>query len=165
MGSGKTTVGKRCAAALGRDFVDTDDVVEALAGMPVQDVFATAGEAHFRALERQAVADVCASPAPLVVATGGGAVVDAENRRRLNAAGFVVWLRAPVAVLAQRCGDGTGRPLLTGDPGGAPVALERLLATRTPAYEAVADVAIDTEARDRDEVAGAVLDAFERLDA
>jgi shikimate kinase len=157
MGAGKTTVGHACARRLGRDFVDTDDVVTRLAGMPVPEVFATGGEAQFRALERQAVADVFASPVALVVACGGGTVVDADNRRRVRDGGFVVWLQAPAAVLAERVGDGRDRPLLQGDPRGS---LDRLLAMREPAYEAVADVTVDTEARSVDEVVQAVLDAY-----
>jgi shikimate kinase len=159
MGSGKTTVGERCAKRLGRDFVDTDDVVTGLAGMPVAEIFSTMGEPRFRELERQAVASVCASPVPLVVACGGGVAVDPANRRQLSAAAFVVWLRAPVDVLAARCGDGESRPLLAGD---ARASLTRLLALRTPAYEAVADAAVDTEGRDVDDVVAAVLDAYTR---
>jgi shikimate kinase len=157
MGAGKTTVGRACARHLGRDFVDTDDVVTALAGLPVPEVFATRGEAQFRVLERQAVADVFASPVALVVACGGGTVVDADNRRRVQKGGFVVWLRAPATVLAGRVGDGDDRPLLRGDPRGA---LERLLGTRSAADEAVSDIAIDTEERSVEEVAQAVLDAY-----
>ena len=66
MGAGKTTVGERCATRLQRPFVDTDDLVQTLAGRPVADIFATDGETAFRVLERQAVADACASPTPLV---------------------------------------------------------------------------------------------------
>jgi shikimate kinase len=157
MGAGKTTVGRRCAQLLERDFVDTDDVVVRLAGMPVPEFFAANGEAAFRALERQAVADACASPAPLVIACGGGSVVDADNRRRLAGAGFVVWLRAPVTVLTERVGEGADRPLLAGDPRGN---LTRLLALREPAYEAVADAVVDTEGRGIDDVATAVLAAL-----
>src|SRR6185312_9210730 len=80
MGAGKTTVGKRCADRLDRSFVDTDDVVVSLAGMPVDEVFATFGEPRFRELERSAVGDVAASPAPLVIACGGGTVLDPDNR-------------------------------------------------------------------------------------
>jgi shikimate kinase len=157
MGAGKTTVGRRCAQLLERDFVDTDDVVVRLAGMPVPEFFAANGEPAFRALERQAVADVCASPAPLVIACGGGSVVDADNRRRLASTGFVVWLRAPVTVLTERVGGGADRPLLAGDPRGN---LTRLLALREPAYEAVADAVVDTEGLGIDDVAAAVLAAF-----
>jgi shikimate kinase len=157
MGAGKTAVGRRCAQLLGRDFVDTDDVVVQLAGMPVPEFFSAHGEPAFRALEAQAVADVCASPAPLVIGCGGGTVVDPDNRRRVGSAGFVVWLRAPVTVLSERVGEGADRPLLAGDPRGS---LTRLLALREPAYEAVADAVVDTEGRTVDDVATAVLDAF-----
>src|SRR5689334_495492 len=158
MGAGKTSVGARCAERTGRAFVDTDDVVERLAGMPVPEVFATFGEARFRALEREAVADVCASPEPLVIACGGGTVVDPENRRRLGAAGYVVWLRAPVDVLVARCGaQDRARPLLAGDPRGA---LTRLLAMREPSYAAAADLQVDTAERSVDDIVDAVLDAF-----
>jgi shikimate kinase len=157
MGAGKTTVGRRCADALGRPFVDTDDVVVSLAGVPFDELWAREGEARFRELERDAVAQVCASPEPLVVATGGGAVVDPVNRRRLRASGTVVWLRAPVPVLAARVGPGDGRPLLAG---GAPGALARLESLRAAAYEAAAHIAVDTEALDVEQVAAAVVDAF-----
>jgi shikimate kinase len=157
MGAGKTTVGRECATRLERPFVDTDDVVVALAGMPFPEYFAVYGEPAFRALERQAVVDVCASPEPLVIACGGGTTNDPDNRRRLRAAGMVVWLRASTAVLAARVGSGADRPLLAGDPIGA---LDRLGAAREPAYEAVSHVAVDTEGSDVDAVVDAVLRTF-----
>jgi shikimate kinase len=158
MGAGKTTVGRRCAERLGRTFVDTDDIVRALAGgATVDEIFEAGGEAQFRALERQAVADVARAPEPLVVGCGGGTVVDPENRRRIRDAGFVVWLRAPVAVLARRVGDGNSRPLLRGDPAGA---LSRLGALRETAYEASADVAVDTGDLEVGEVVDEVLEAY-----
>lgn len=157
MGAGKSSVGAECARRLGRPLVDTDDVVAALAGVPVPEIFATAGEAAFRTLERQAVADVCRSPEPLVVACGGGVPVDAGNRRALRAAGVVVWLRAPVALLAARVGDGDGRPLLGRD---RIATLGRLDAQRHDAYEAAAHVSVDTADLDVESVAGAVLVAF-----
>jgi shikimate kinase len=159
MGAGKTTVGHACADKLGRDFVDPDDIVIKLAGgMTVDEIFATGGEPHFRALEKQAVTDVCASTAPLVIACGGGTVLDAENRKRLQRAGTIVWLQAPVEVLAARVGDGATRPLLRDDPAGA---LTRLAALREVAYDAAADVTVDTSDRSVDDVAVAVIAAFE----
>jgi shikimate kinase len=158
MGAGKTTVGQRCAERLGRPFVDTDDVVTATVHMSVDEIFATAGEPQFRELERAAVADVCASPAPLVIACGGGAVLDPENRKQLRAAGIVVWLQAAPDELAARVGDGATRPLLQNDPRGS---LTRLARLREPAYEAAAHCAVATDGLDVDAVADAVLGAFE----
>src|SRR5690348_1612699 len=94
MGAGKTTVGHRCAALLGRDFVDTDELIVSTAGVPFDELWAAEGEAGFRARERVAVIDAASSPTPLVIACGGGAVLDADNRRVLRASGFVVWLDA-----------------------------------------------------------------------
>jgi shikimate kinase len=163
MGAGKTTIGERCAARLQRPFVDTDDLVETLAGRTVAELF-TAGEPTFRSFERDAIADVCAAPTALVIACGGGAVLDPTNRRRLHDAGFVVWLRAEPAVLADRVrGDGVDRPLLT-DAGTLPT-LVRLADTRAPAYEAVADVAVITDGRTPDAVATAVLEELDRCAA
>jgi shikimate kinase len=161
MGAGKTTVGQRCAELLDRAFVDTDQLIEANARMGVADIFAEHGEQEFRTLERDAIADACASPEPLVIACGGGAVVDAENRRQLRAHGVVVWLRASPAELGARVGADTGadRPLLAGAASPA-ATLERLRAQREPAYEAAADVQVDTEGRTVDEVADAVVQEY-----
>ena len=141
MGAGKTTVGRRCAQRLGRPFVDTDDLVVAMTGMPFAEFFAEYGEPAFRDLERQAVADVGASPEPLVIACGGGTVIDPENRSRLRATGTVVWLQAPVPVLANRVGAGrAGRS----SPVTRSVRSTRLGATREAAYEATAHGHVDT---------------------
>jgi shikimate kinase len=158
MGAGKTTVGAVCAARLGRPFVDTDDLVEASTGLTVAEVFATQGEARFRDLECQAVIDACEAPEPAVIACGGGAVVDAGNRRRLRRAGFVVWLQAPPATLRARVDAGAARPLLSSGGTGT---LERLAVVRAAAYEAVADAFVDTDARTIDQVVDAVLEVYE----
>ena len=158
MGAGKSTVGRRCAERLRRPFVDTDDVVATVAGATVAEVFAREGEAVFRELERTAVADACASPAPAVIAVGGGAVLDPDNRRRLRGAGLVVWLCAPVDQLAHRVGDASTRPLLAGD---AEAALRRIDALRRPAYEAAAHATVDTGGASVDAVVDAVLTTFD----
>jgi len=160
MGAGKTTVGEECARRLGRPFVDTDDLVVAAAGRSVAELWEVEGEAGFRAREQAAIADVCASPTPLVVACGGGAVLDPENRRVLRAAGCVVWLDAPADELAGRlvC-DGT-RPLLAGADRAA--TLTRLGRQRADAYAAVAHARVDTGQRSVAEVAGTVLEVYPR---
>jgi shikimate kinase len=158
MGAGKSTVGMECARRLERTFVDTDDLVQQTAHMTVEAIFADGGESRFRELEHVVVADVCASPEPLVIACGGGTVLDPENRRALRAAGIVVWLRAPAAILLARVGDSSRRPLLREDPAGVLARLERL---REPAYGAAAHVWVDTSDLSVAMVAGAVLSEFE----
>ncbi|HEX6311592.1 MAG TPA: shikimate kinase [Acidimicrobiia bacterium] len=161
MGAGKSTVGARCAKRLGRPFVDTDDLVQMAAGMTVADVFSLYGEGRFRALEREAVADACASPRAAVIACGGGAVGHADNRRVVQSAGVVVWLQAPPEVLVDRVGRGSARaerPLLVDGPA---TTLERLAIARAAAYEAVADVVVDTGDRSVDEVVAMVLAAYD----
>jgi shikimate kinase len=158
MGSGKTTVGEECARRLGRSFVDLDELIMVHAAMPIEELWNQRGEDRFREMEREVVVEVCEAPNSLVVACGGGTVVDPDSRRRLRAAGIVVWLQAPTEVLAERVGNDTSRPLLAGDPSGA---LARLSALREEAYTAAADASVDTDGRDVDAVADAVLAAFE----
>lgn len=158
MGAGKTTVGQRCAELLARPFLDTDELVVAAAGVPFDDIWAAEGEAGFRQRERLAVADATASPTPLVISCGGGAVLDADNRGALRAHGVVVWLLASSAELASRLVHDDSRPLLAG--GDKTATLERLRALREPAYEAVAHVQVATDGRAVDEVADAVLEEY-----
>ena len=105
----------------------------------------------------QAVIDACATPAPAVIACGGGAVVDADNRRRLHRAGFVMWLQAAPATLMARVKTGSGRPLLEGR---GTATLERLAVVRAAAYEATADALVDTDGRTVHEVVDAVLEVY-----
>jgi shikimate kinase len=158
MGAGKTSVGRRCAQRLGRRFVDTDELVVAAAGVPFADLWAAEGEAGFRARERVAVADAAASPEPLVIACGGGAVLDPDNRRVLRGGGFVVWLAAAPAVLASRLVGDDSRPLLA--QGDRTATLTRIGDARAAAYEAVAHAVVETDHRTQDEVADDVVARF-----
>jgi shikimate kinase len=158
MGAGKTTVGQRCAELLGRDFLDTDELVVASAGVPFDDIWAAEGEQGFRARERVAVADAVASPVPLVISCGGGAVLDADNRRALRSRGVVVWLVASSTELASRLVHDDSRPLLEGRDKTA--TLERLGLQREPAYEAAAHLRVETDGRRVDDVAAAVVEEY-----
>jgi shikimate kinase len=159
MGAGKTSVGAVCACRLDRPFVDTDDLVEAMTGRTVAQLFADPGEERFREVEAAAVADACATPTPAVIACGGGAVLEAESRRRMRADGFVVWLQGSPPVLRGRVeATAPDRPLLAP---GALVTLERLAGARAVAYEAAADASVDTDHRTIEEVADAVLEVYE----
>lgn len=163
MGAGKSAVGRRCAWLLDREMIDTDELIEVGAGVPITEIFAAEGEAGFRSREVEAVADAAAAPTAAVIACGGGAVLDPRNRQRLADAGFVVWLTAPPAVLADRVAGDDARPLLAG---GDPAAeLTRLADLREPVYRLVADVVIETDGRSPDEVAETVVEAFERSGA
>jgi len=148
MGTGKSEVGRRLAQRLGRAFVDTDQLVEERAGKRVAAIFAEDGEAVFRTLERDAVADAVGRSGA-IVSVGGGAVLDPENVRRLREAGMLIYLTARPEVILRRIGNAASRPLLKDDPHGA---VSRLLAERGPVYAAAADVTVDTSERSAAEV-------------
>jgi len=159
MGTGKTTVGRALAAITGWPFLDNDELVERATGMPTPDVLAAADEATLRRVEIAALDDALAAPPPLVAGVAAGVVLNPGARKRMSAGAFVVYLRAPLTVLAARVGDGTGRPWLDQDPLSA---LERLYAGREPLYLEVADLVLDVESVTPDELATAILDALTR---
>ncbi|MEN9218906.1 MAG: shikimate kinase [Gloeomargarita sp. DG_2_bins_126] len=142
MGCGKSTAGKRLAQRLGYSFCDTDQVIVQLTGRSIPELFAQEGEAGFRRLESQVLAEI-ASHTRLVVATGGGVVTQALNWSYLHH-GLVVWLDVPLALLVERLGQGQDRPLLAADshdPQRLQQQLQRLLGERQEQY-AQADVRV-----------------------
>jgi len=130
MGVGKSTVGRRLAKRLGLPFIDTDAAIEDAAGYSAGEVFERFGEEDFRDGERRLVARIVDGEVR-VIATGGGAYVDARTRQLLNERAITVWLDAPVEILAERTARRDTRPMLRDDPKGT---LERLSAERQPAY-------------------------------
>ena len=156
MGAGKTTTGRLVAEKLGWEYLDSDAQVERTTGLTVPELFARNGEVAFRDAETAALRRACASAAPVVVAVAGGAVLRPENRALLRDSGRVVWLRARPQTLAERVGDGAGRPLLDGD---AAAALIRLDSVRRPYYAEVADETIDVDDLAPNDVAAQIIDA------
>jgi len=158
MGAGKSAVGSRLAARLGRAFVDTDALVESVAGKSIAAIFADEGEASFRTLERAAIERVAGRPA--VVALGGGAIAQPGVAERLSASGKVVYLRARPETLLARIGDADQRPLLAGLDAGARLSRVReLLQTRAADYARAACV-VDVDEGDVDAVTDRILEAL-----
>lgn len=140
-GAGKTTIGKALARALSREFIDVDHEIERRAGVQIPTIFDLEGEPGFRRREA-ALIDELTQRSGVVLATGGGAVLDPVNRERLHERGLVIYLRAQPADLYARTRHDRSRPLLRTDD---PLAtLERLHAQRGPLYEEVAHVTVDT---------------------
>nr|WP_256366766.1 shikimate kinase [Anabaena sp. UHCC 0187] len=130
MGVGKTTVGKLLAEEIGYRFVDTDEVIVKAAGKSINEIFAENGEAEFRQLESDVLAQVCAFT-KLIVATGGGIVMQQQNWSYLRH-GLIVWLDAPIQIILQRLAEDNTRPLLQdADIEGK---LKSLLEQRQPMY-------------------------------
>ena len=155
MGAGKSTIARLLAKSWGLDVRDTDVDVENTAGRSVSDIFVDSGEQAFRELERDAVARALKEHDG-VLALGGGAVLDPDTRALL-ADHTVVFLRVGLADAVKRVGLGTSRPLLLGNVRGR---IKALLDERTPIYEAVATLTVETDGRSPREVAREIEEAL-----
>lgn len=144
MGSGKSAVGRQLARILGFAFIDADTEIERRTGVDISYIFEREGEQGFRQREA-AVIDELTTREGVVLATGGGAVLDPRTRERLRERGHVVYLRTSVNQQLMRTRHSSHRPLLANpDPRGT---LERLMVERAPHYEGVATVSVDTDGR------------------
>jgi shikimate kinase len=142
MGAGKSTIGRQLARALGLEFVDSDREIEIRTGVDIPLIFELEGESGFRRREHQVI-ELLTARKGIVLATGGGAVLDPDNRKCLAARGKVIYLHTSVEQQLQRTAHDRSRPLLqTEDPRQT---LETLLATRDPLYREVADWVIETD--------------------
>lgn len=140
MGAGKTTVGRQLAKRLGRPFLDSDQEIVARTGVPIPTIFEIEGEEGFRRREAQTIAEVTEAR-DIVLATGGGVVINHDNRRRLHETGWVVYLDVPPALLYERTRHDRNRPLLNvPDP---MARLEELYAARDPLYREIAHIVVD----------------------
>jgi shikimate kinase len=159
MGAGKSTTGQLLAARLGWPFLDSDDEVVRLTGRTIPEIWKADGEAAFRAEERRVLASAATSDGPVVIGVAGGAVLDPDNRARIRKAGLVVWLRADVAALAARVGEGAGRPLLEEGPADA---MRRLSLARAPVYAELAELTIDVDRLSPRQVVDRIMTAIHR---
>jgi shikimate kinase len=141
MGVGKSTIGKRLAAVTGKRFVDSDEEIERKTGVEIDLIFEIEGEPGFRRREARLIEEL-ADLHDIVLATGGGAVLDPANRALLKKSGLIVYLSAPAVVLARRTARDRRRPLLRG--GDRLQRIEQLLSERESFYREIADVIIDT---------------------
>ncbi|MCZ7625226.1 MAG: shikimate kinase [Candidatus Methylomirabilota bacterium] len=140
MGTGKSAVGRRLAERLALPFLDLDEAIEATTGLTITEIFAAEGEPAFRQKERDLIASL-GHHTNCVVATGGGAVLDPDNLRRLRTGAVLVCLTAEPAVILERLGGDASRPLLQGTD--RLTRIRTLLGQRASAY-AEADLTIDT---------------------
>jgi shikimate kinase len=144
-GSGKSTVGSRLAARLKMRFVDIDDLIEERQGVPISDIVKSHGWGHFRKLERSTIEEISKAD-HLIIAPGGGAVLDTDNVKALRENGFIIWLKADRETLLKRMNQDPGtnsrRPTLTGK--GTSEELKEVMSLREPIYERASEIQIDT---------------------
>jgi shikimate kinase len=160
MGAGKTTVGKRLAEARGMAFVDSDHEVETRTGVDIAYIFEREGEAGFRRREKQVIAELTLRE-NIVLATGGGSVLDPENRRHLSARGIVVYLYASIDHQHARTLRTENRPLLN-EADDRRLTLEKLFTTRDPLYREIADLVLPTDGRNARLLAREIEDYLSR---
>lgn len=157
-GSGKSTVGRRLATRLKLRFVDVDDLIEKRQGVPISDIVKSHGWGHFRKLERNTIEEISKED-HLVIAPGGGAVLDTENVKALRKKGFMIWLKADKQTLLRRLSQdpetNSRRPTLTGK--GTSEEFKEVMSLREPIYEQASEIQIDTAAIDIDSVVQNVL--------
>ena len=157
MGSGKSTVGRGLAKALGKEFLDCDRVLEERTGVDIPYIFEIEGEDGFRRREAAVLLELTGRRG-IVLATGGGAVGEPGNRDALASNGFVIYLRAPADLLHQRTSRDRGRPMLYArDPRRR---VDELLEVRDPLYREVADLVVETGRRGSRRVVREILGAF-----
>jgi shikimate kinase len=159
MGAGKTAVGRQLARCLNMTFVDSDAEIEQRTGVDIPFIFEKEGEEGFRRRESAVIEDL-SRLGDVVMATGGGAILDPKNRAALTSRGTVIYLHASVRQQLARTRHSTNRPLLhTDDPAGR---LEELTAVREPLYRKIADLVVDTDGRRVKEVARDIVSLLQR---
>lgn len=159
MAAGKSTVGMRLGKMLGREFMDTDMIIEMNAGMTISEIFSQRGESQFRALESEAVKEVC-NRQSAVISFGGGAPLKPSNATLIKESSIVVLLQASVETLVSRITRNELRPLLTGISTDLQERVTELLESRRAVYEELAHVVVETDGKSTKQTA---RDVIERL--
>lgn len=156
MGAGKTSIGRRVANVLGLPFLDADHEIEKAANLSIPEIFENYGEAHFREGEQRVIARLLGD-GPGVLATGGGAFMNAQTRQACAEHGVTVWLKADVPIMLERIRKKSNRPLLSGvDP---EKKMRELLTVREPVY-ALADIVIASRDGPHNAIVAELLDAL-----
>ena len=157
-GAGKSTVGKALSKRLNLNFIDTDQLVEERSGKSITEIFLDSGEAEFRSLEREVVLESL-NKTNLVVALGGGSVLDAEVQSQLSGMGNVVFLDVSISNAAPRVGFNRERPLLLGNPRRQWLSL---MEKRRPIYESLAKIVVNTDNKKANEIADSLVGEFDK---
>lgn len=157
MGAGKSAVGRQLARMLHLDFVDSDEEIENRTGVDIPFIFEKEGEEGFRKREVKMI-DELSQRQGVVLATGGGAILDGDSRSHLGARGFVIYLFTTVQQQLDRTQRGRSRPLL--ENGNKESVLEALMAERDPLYREIADLTVETDGRRVQAVARDIVDAI-----
>lgn len=159
MGAGKTAIGRELARHLKLEFVDADQEIERRTGADVALIFEKEGEAGFRRREREVIAELTEREG-LVLATGGGAVLDLANREALKRRGFVIYLKASVSAQAARTAQNRNRPLLETED--RQERLKQLFEVRAPLYEGLAELTVDTDSGQVKQISQRIIDELGR---
>jgi shikimate kinase len=161
-GSGKSAVGRRLAARLGLKFVDIDVLIEERQGVPISDIVKSHGWGHFRKLEKETIGEISKEDR-IIIAPGGGAVLDTDNVEALRKSGLILWLKAGRETLLRRLNQdpetNMRRPTLTGK--GTSEELKEVLSLREPIYKRFSEIQIDTSMLDVEAVVERILTVVE----
>lgn len=160
---GKTSAGRLVAEKLDRHFIDTDEMIIKKAGCSIDEIVSNKGWHHFREIEKDVIKDV-SSMGNLVIATGGGVVVNEENIQNLRSNGFIIWLYADIPTISKRLNEdiktSANRPSLTGDNPSDEI--KKVLEQRNPLYKDASDIAVDTTHTSVKEVADLIVEKMNK---
>lgn len=155
MGSGKSTVSKELAMSLGWELIDTDNYIEEKQGRAIKDIFATEGEKAFRDMETEALRELALN-GNKVISCGGGIVLRKQNVDLMRLFGKIVLLNATPQTIYERVKNGTNRPILNGNMNVEYIA--KLMSQRSAAYEYAADVVVDTDGKEVEEITEEIVE-------